>query len=485
MSNCPKCGNPMQEGVEVCPICGININSVGSTEPAAAAPAAPAVEATPVAEAPAPAPVEAAPAAPVVEAAPAAPVVEATPVQAEVAAPAPEVAPVPVEVPAAPAVETTPAPAPVEAPAAPVVEAAPVAEVPAPATVEATPVAAPAPAPVEAAPAAPAVEAAPVLEPTVVANPVIQPTATEIVAPVLEPTAEPTLESEFSESPVPVSIAPAVEEAPESASPIPSSLTSSAATTVDAPKEVEKPKKKGINKKVIYIALAAIVVMSGVAVFLNKGGGVAVNPNIQTPANVAVVSTELNGFSFDIQSGWKTSKTDNNVVITNADDTVVLNITYRTGQVANYDSDAMKENILANNKFSEVTYKTDKIGDKDALIFDGKYNTNYYVQFYYINNTTETTVDVAVVYQNADVKTNLESDILGILATLKYNAKNARAIDVYEHYEDQFDLLEDAIVDKTMDNDDDYDDNYGDDEDSNNNEDDDNLADDSKSDDEV
>jgi len=54
MNNCPKCGNPMQEGVTICPICGTNTLENNEAAPAAAP--------VPPAPAPAPAPVEAAPA---------------------------------------------------------------------------------------------------------------------------------------------------------------------------------------------------------------------------------------------------------------------------------------------------------------------------------------------------------------------------------------------------------------------------------------
>ena len=101
-TNCTKCGNPLQPGVTICPVCGTNNINVGQAAPApAAAPAAPAV--APVAPAAAPAP-----AAPAVN--PAAPAAPVTPAPAPVtpAAPAPAVAPAP-GAPAAPPV-VTPAP---------------------------------------------------------------------------------------------------------------------------------------------------------------------------------------------------------------------------------------------------------------------------------------------------------------------------------------------------------------------------------------
>ena len=39
MSNCPKCGNPMQDGVDVCSICGTNILEKAAPAEAAPAPA--------------------------------------------------------------------------------------------------------------------------------------------------------------------------------------------------------------------------------------------------------------------------------------------------------------------------------------------------------------------------------------------------------------------------------------------------------------
>jgi len=106
MNNCPKCGNPLQEGATSCPICGTNVLENQSQPVAPVAEPAPAVQ-------PAAKPVEpAVPAAPVAPAQPAQPApVEQPAVQP--AAPAP-VAPAPasVEQPAAPAEVTTAAIAP-------------------------------------------------------------------------------------------------------------------------------------------------------------------------------------------------------------------------------------------------------------------------------------------------------------------------------------------------------------------------------------
>ena len=52
MSNCPKCGNQLQEGVTVCSICGTNILEKTEAQPAAPAPA-PAAQPTAPAAAPA------------------------------------------------------------------------------------------------------------------------------------------------------------------------------------------------------------------------------------------------------------------------------------------------------------------------------------------------------------------------------------------------------------------------------------------------
>ena len=106
MSNCPKCGNQLQDGVTVCSICGTNILEKAAPAEAAPAPAPAQPAAQPAAPAqPAPAPVAPAPAA-----APAAPAAPATPAQPAPAAPA------------APAAPVAPTPAPTAEEVAPVVE---------------------------------------------------------------------------------------------------------------------------------------------------------------------------------------------------------------------------------------------------------------------------------------------------------------------------------------------------------------------------
>ena len=106
MNNCPKCGNPLQEGVKSCPICGTNIDEVKKEEAPAQAAPAPQPAAQPASE-PAPAPAQ-----------PAAPAPEAKPAES---APAPAAQPAAQPAPVAQPTETTPAqpaPAQAEAPAA-------------------------------------------------------------------------------------------------------------------------------------------------------------------------------------------------------------------------------------------------------------------------------------------------------------------------------------------------------------------------------
>jgi hypothetical protein len=307
----------------------------------------------------------------------------------------------------------------------------------------------------------------------------IQPTAEPAPAPAQNIVLEPTTEPELADSPIPTSIGPVVEAAPDTGTPIPSIPASLNTPTVEATVKVEEKKKKGlkVNKKVLYAAIAAIVVMTGIAIFLNKGdGAIGVAPNIQQPGNVALLTTEMDGYSFNVQNGWKVGKSDDKVLISNNDDSVVLSLSYRTGQVGTYDAEAMKLNILADSRFSDVTFKNEKIEERDALIFESKYN-NYFVQFYYINNTTETTVDAAVVYQTSELKDKLESDVRALIASLKFNVKAVRSIDLYNHYNSEFDMLESVFGDEEEDEDDDEDDNGGNEKEDNDKEEDDNEED--------
>ncbi len=93
MNNCPKCGNPLQEGATSCPICGTNVLEAQAQPVAPVAEPAPAVQpavqpvqpAEPKPEAPAEAPQAVTPAETATAQAPAAQPVEAAPANGEVA----------------------------------------------------------------------------------------------------------------------------------------------------------------------------------------------------------------------------------------------------------------------------------------------------------------------------------------------------------------------------------------------------------------
>lgn len=400
INNCQKCGNPLQEGTTSCPICGTNIIATSAQAPA------------PVAQ-------EAAPAAQV-----AAPTIQ--PVVAQ-----PTVAPV-VEQPVAPSVETqvvqaTPAPV-VEAPA-PVAQTS-VAQVvqPQPAVVE-----------VQTQPVAATTDVQPV---QTIAP--VEEVAPAPVAPAIEPTVAPQI------APATPTVAPAA---------IAQSLEALAAQTpaqpvVDAPAvEVNKPKAKKIdiknltkNQKIIAVAAVAVIIMVIVGISLSSSS--LGKPVTQTPSTTPVETAltkevATNGYKLKLEKDWIIEEGSGNIIIKKEDDSVIINVKNTISSIDTLNKETLTTYFNNQSNFKDVKVEETELSGKKTFIVSVTYalngtNTEYPVQYYYINGGTNLIIGSAIVYQDEDAKTNNAAFITNLMGTMSYSDDTIKALDTINMYSEVF-----------------------------------------------
>ena len=328
-----------------------------------------------------------------------------TPVPAPVVAAAPVVAPAPAPAPVAPAqpvVAPTPAPAPVVA-AEPVVAPAPA---PAPA-VPAEPVVAPTPAPAPAP-----------VEPTVVAAPVAP-------IPTIEPTVTPTVQ-------------PAVTE------------TTSEATAQTATGETTAPKKKGNKTTLLIILLVAVIFgLSGMLLMNgNKGGNCNGTPTQNPTQQIATSAVSSNGFKFNLQEGWMIQEDGKNVIITNADGTVVIKLENVNTNFSRINAPLIEKHFMTLTEFKETTVEDTKISAKDAYLVN-TLSGDMPVQFYYINGGTSLTLGATIVYQSKDSKDKYVAAVTEMVGTISYSDESIKAISTIEMYSSIFSIYK-TVFDSAM-----------------------------------
>ena len=463
MNNCPKCGNPLQEGTTSCPICGTNIVETKTAEVASVAvPVAPTEgkkeEAKPAAPAPKPAEekkeepakVEEAPA-PEKKEAEAKP--ESAPAPAEAApaetAPAPEAKPAeeppkeeekPAEAPAAPAEPATAskeeAPAPAEpTPATP----APTAEAPVaqaePAPAESAPAAPAATAPAEATPTAPAAEPTPA--PTAEAP--TAPVATATPAPEAQP-AQPAVAPEAQGG-----IAPTVErvEMPTPVPGIPSSLSepmlgiNSDQPLVANPKLMPKKKPK---KSVIIGAsvLGAIVLIGVLAMILMPGKATKKGNNKQgTQTELSMNSMASNGYHLKLADGWQINEDGSNVVITNSDSTVAMKLDHSEANLGAVTLEQIEDVMKSNSSYQNVEVNNISISGRSSYLVSTNIN-DIPVEIYFINGGTNLVLGATIVYQSNETKSKYESSVTEMIGTLSYSEDSIKAIETISQYSTMF-----------------------------------------------
>ena len=378
MNNCPKCGNPLQAGVTSCPICGTNISVENETKQ---------VTVESVAQTPAPA-VEPAPVAETAQAAAPAPAAE--PAQAAASTPvesAPAAAPIMPTVPAPTEPKEEPAPAqPVQPTVAPV-EAAPVATE--------TPVAQPA----EPAPVAQPIEPAPAVQQATPA-PAAQPIEPTPVQPAITPTA--------------------------------------GAPVVNASVEPEKPKKKK-NKLAPLLIVLLLAALGGGAYFYFFSGTTQVQqPPAPVQNNIQVATKEIiaNGFDLKVAEGWIVREADEDVLITNENETVIIKLSHSSKNIEAFTETSIKNYLETRGAFSDIEVKTSKINANDTFVVDAMKDDKPF-QLYLIDGGTNLMIGVAVVYTGkVESKTVNEATVQEIIGSISYSYGNNDNVNINSTYPD-------------------------------------------------
>ena len=454
MSNCPKCGNPVQEETEFCPICGTSTASTSET-PVVTEENAEDVVVQNIEE-PTPTP---------------------TQDMVSVVAPAEEKTMPVIEEPANNFAEHAPEQTPAED-ITPSFPAMPVIEQPQESPIPAIEQSAPAP------------ENIPIMEPTAefsssdTSIPVMSPapefSSADTVNPVVPQKTEfssaaailpiVNLTSEFVSADVPTqeqvqpieTVQPVQENvvpAPEMPALEPTLVVETPSVPVTETLAVEQQKteedtsteasgtkqeptqngKKGLNKKTLLIIIIIVAVVAGGGMLLMGGtggtGNVPVNPN-QT-GTVAASSVSSNGFKFNLQEGWLIREDGNNVIITNTDETVVIKLESSKTSFSNLTKEKVTAYYSSNANFKDITVDATKISARDAFLINASSGA-LQVQAYYINGGSNLTLGSTIVYQSADSKTKYEAVVTELMGSISYSDDSLKAISTIEMYSEVF-----------------------------------------------
>ncbi len=401
MNNCPKCGNPLQAGVNSCPICGTNISVASGNQTAQSQP-------TNIQVASVSTPVSAKPeqntSTRVAE--PSQPSqVESTITNEQVvsaqAEQQPEVKVTPVEETSAPVNQETQVPQVAQAPVETVVQ-----------TVQNTP--------------------------TIVPTPVQETTPQPAPqAPVNVAQIAPTIETPVPSSPIPS---------------IPSSLSNPTNISVQSPvmtPEVKPAPKKKSNKSVILVGvvLLLVIVASGVYFTLNNGKKLQ-NPNNQNPNQdsdlAAITSVSSNGYKFNLQEEWMLTEDGSNVILTNTDNTVVIKLDHTSSNISNINEEMIKNFVNGSSLYESPEVSSLQISAKDAYLVSARVN-DLPVQIYFIGGGSNLILGATIIYQSDDTKTKYEANVTEMIGTISYADESIKAISTMDKYSDIFNIYKGII----------------------------------------
>jgi len=316
---------------------------------------------------------------------------------------------------------------------APAVEPAPVAE-----TAQA---AAPAPAaePAQAAASTP-VESAPATAP-------IMPTVPAPTEPKEEPApAQPVQPAEPAPVAQPIEPAPAVQQAtpapaaqPIEPTPVQPAITPTAgAPVVNASVEPEKPKKKK-NKLAPLLIVLLLAALGGGAYFYFFSGTTQVQqPPAPVQNNIQVATKEIiaNGFDLKVAEGWIVREADEDVLITNENETVIIKLSHSSKNIEAFTETSIKNYLETRGAFSDIEVKTSKINANDTFVVDAMKDDKPF-QLYLIDGGTNLMIGVAVVYTGkVESKTVNEATVQEIIGSISYSYGNNDNVNINSTYPD-------------------------------------------------
>lgn len=334
-------------------------------------------------------------------------------------------------------------PAPEPKTEAPTVAVTPVAEAPAP-TTEA-PTQAPAQQPTQ-----PATQ--PVQQPAQPA-PTTETPATPVTAAPAPVATEPATQPVQPAQPVdPNSIAPTIKTV-DLATPVPSipaSLNPDAQTIVAAPasEPVKSTKnKKALNKNVLIIGIAALVVVAIGAFLLTGGMGKktqAPTPNATTNA-VAVTSVSTNGYKLNLQDGWIITEDGDNVIITNSEETAAIKLSHSAFGISSISKETIEYYFQTRSDFTNTEISEMTLSAKEGYLV----NTNIQetpVQLYFIGGGANLTIGATIVYHSTETKTKYEPAVTEMLGSLSYSDESLKAMTTIDMYSDVFGIYNGVIA---------------------------------------
>lgn len=390
MNNCSKCGNPLQPGQTVCPICGTNIAIAPITQP-------------------------------VIDNSQK---VEPVSVQQEVIEPVSlnkieEVTPVVPVVPQVVAQQPVQTNQQVIQPVQPVQPVQSVQQVVQPVQQVVQPVQ----------------QVAPVVPVTPVVEPIVEQTPVASQGQVVEQVVEPVLQQNLSQN----------AETVNSASNVVDAMSIPNLEQIEAnleKQQVVQPTKKGfkLTKPMLVAIVVAVLIIfgAGITIKLNSNKAVTTKPNaIQSPEETKI-KINTNGFKFEINNTWYVIESGSNTIVSNDSDTLtsklfILKNSYDTLSASEIEHYFESSEYYKDINVESVTLSSEKKAVKVNLTYN-KDNETLLVEYYYIDCGSSMTCGITTIYDNEQIKTDNEDKVKEIAGTLSYSDDSIKALNRTSKY---------------------------------------------------
>lgn len=216
--------------------------------------------------------------------------------------------------------------------------------------------------------------------------------------------------------------------------------------------KVEKP-KKSMNKKTIvavFAVLLILIIAAGLYMTMGKSFGKKEKANTENKTEIATTSVVSNGFKFELQDGWLLSEDGNNVIITNATESVALRLSESATNITDITEETIKAQIASNDSFKDTEVESTQIGARDSYVVNTKLNETLPVQIYFIGGNSTLTLGVTVIYQSNEAKDKFEPSIVDLIGTISYSDESKKAISTIGMYSDAFNLYNNIVTNKPL-----------------------------------
>lgn len=169
----------------------------------------------------------------------------------------------------------------------------------------------------------------------------------------------------------------------------------------------------------------------------------------QDTTTVALKEAVTNGYKLKYEEGWLIEEDSYNVLMKKSDESIVIKLEHFSYNLADFDQEVIESYLAQREGIASPTVEKTILNSKDAYLMTYNVVTqtgaNYPVESYFINGGENLILGATIIYQNDTIKQANAKTILSLMENISYEDESVKALNSINMYYDAFSLYADII----------------------------------------